>query len=214
MSEMTLEYCQEWWEAKVAAGYFEKYSFGFSRPELIDRLRLSTGERVLELGPGYGRETSQFCKITPEVYISDVSESALELAQSNAEVTEARVYDGCHLPWEDGHFDLVYSCFVIQHMSKASAEILLEESLRVLKNGGHVLHEFFENGSYYVGEGEDGLSGGSMFNNSWPLDEIKGVVERVGGEIAWVETVDHGMLGNEAMPTYNHWVCMRSKHEV
>lgn len=209
--ELTVEDCRTWWEKQVAKGYFTKYSFGFSRQDLIDKIGLGPESMVLEIGCGYGREASQFCKITDELYVSDISPSALELTKKHAAVKEAKVYDGEKLPWKDSFFDFVYSCFVIQHMSKASAGRLIADTLRVLKPGGSALHEFFANDSYCPEGGGDFLSGGddgSMFNNSWSLDDIKAIVEVAGGTMAWIDTVDHGLLANEKNATYNHWVCI------
>ena len=206
---LSVEQCKAWWQKKVSEGYFTAFSFGFSHPHLIESLHLGKDSCILEIGCGYGRETSQFIKLSDHVWAVDLSDAALELTRRHAPSVHTVPYDGWTLPFPnplcDSDFDLVYGCFVIQHMSKRAALRVFAESLRVLKPGGSVLFEFFECGHYSSTKGNC-LSGGSMYNNSYTLEEAKAAIRTDGGEVKSVHTVPYGVLPSETLPTFNHWI--------
>ena len=93
------------------------------------------------------------------------------------------------LPFPDGSFDFVYSCFVIQHMSKNSAKDFLREVVRVLKPQGKALMEFFGDPNYFHPSG-DRYSGipdkGGMFNNAYLPTTIRRLTYSV-AKILWIK---------------------------
>ena len=135
---LSTEKCKKWWTDKVANGYFTNKVWAFSQPQLIDKFDLK-GKTILEIGGGYGRETSQFAKLSDQVYVIDISQPSIDLIKGNVPSAIGKAYNGTDIPYEDNKFDFVYSCFVIQHMSKVDAKKLMTDVERVLKPGGHAL---------------------------------------------------------------------------
>ena len=213
-ADMTVEECKAWWEKEVSTSYFKEFQYFFSQPQLIKRFNLLANSAVLEVGFGYGRELSQFCKISNNVHGVDIAQSAAKVAlihlkaQGVENMPCLKSYDGRHLPFEDKKFDLVYGCFVVQHMSKQAAEELIKESLRVLKNSGRILFEFFREDAFLAGEGKNAYSfakegGTKMYNNGYTKEEIKKLAEKTGVKIDWIHIVQ------PAEEIVNYWVCMR-----
>lgn len=92
------------------------------------------GARVLEIGAGAGWQARRLSEQGFEV-------EAVDLAVSNyrqVQVFPVTVYDGHHLPFPEGHFDVVYSSSVLEHVPHLDA--LLVEMKRVLKPGGMAVH--------------------------------------------------------------------------
>jgi len=85
-------------------------------------------------------------------------------------------YDGENLPFSDDFFNVIYSCFVIQHLSREHANKLIKESTRTLKPNGSILFEFFGDPEYY-NNGIDVYSGdpdnGGMYNNAFVKKELE-----------------------------------------
>jgi ubiquinone/menaquinone biosynthesis C-methylase UbiE len=104
------------------------------------------GDRVLEVGSGVGwimQATAEGYPDITEVVGLDISENMIKRAQERWTHPLARwvLYDGMHFPFEDDHFDVVYSCAALQHVEKHHAFFIFKEIDRVLKPGGHaVLH--------------------------------------------------------------------------
>ena len=111
----------------------------------ISRLRRESPEdpfiRALEIGCGPGRLMLPMSRHANEIHGVDISEEMISLAaQRLLNVPHAHVqansgYDLSGFP--DGHFSLVYSCIVFQHIP--SREIVLNyllEAKRVLRPGG------------------------------------------------------------------------------
>lgn len=206
----------DWW-TKMASEYFTDKSWGFSRPELIERLGLNPNWRVLEVGFGYGRELAGFCSVTSRVCGVELTDWAcehtlIELGKRGiSPLPELRSYDGLVLPYPDGSFNLVYSCFVVQHLSREHALGLMVEALRVVAPPphGHVLFEFFGDPKYQSDAWQDVLckneEKGPMFNNAFNRVEVVGMVEAAGGNLEWLETK------SVTKEWGNHWACFERK---
>lgn len=199
---------QNWW-VKQAETYFTDKVWQFSQPALIERLGIEKHHRVLEIGFGYGRELAGFCKLSDNVF-------GLELADWTCRATLEELkgrgvkplpiliaYDGSNIPFFPNTFDVIYSCFVVQHLSREHAKELIRETLRVLKPEGQALFEFFGDPAYYDG-GRDVLNEGEhgpMFNNAYRETEIPLIIGACGGKLRWQI---HAPVAKE---WGNHWVC-------
>ena len=204
-----------WWRDRAEA-YFTDKVWKFSRPDLIDRLGIDKETYILEVGYGYGRETEQFCMLSDHVYGLELSSHA-QRATYDALTNHGQVeilpalftYDGQRVPFHAGKFNIVYSCFVLQHMSRMHVSDFLRECERVLRPGGLMLHEFFGDPEFYPKAGAvDAFSGdpkdGGMYNNAWTREEIIkefGQITGLGVEwiTEWPIQKDWG----------NKWVCAR-----
>ena len=202
-----------WWK-KQAPTYFTDMVFSFSHEDLIQRLDIQPVHRILEIGFGYGRELSQFCKLSVRVHGLEVSEYTCDLARRQLEkqgivpLPNLQVYDGRTLPFEEDSFDLVYSCFLLQHMSRAAAKDLIREALRVTTPKGRVLMEFFGDPVYrhasedrFNGNPDDG---GGMYNNAYTVEDVHALVDGLGV----IEWIDSRPVYPAGAIFFNRWLCI------
>src|SRR5690606_35934276 len=90
--------------------------------------------RVLELGAGTGYQALQLEQLGYKVTAVDLPSSAYAVAR----VFEVIDFDGRHLPFGDGTFDVVFSSNVLEHV--ADLDNILAEIRRVLAPGGVAIH--------------------------------------------------------------------------
>ena len=93
--------------------------------------------RVLDLGCGAGDSVELFRRLDPGVeWIGlDVQDSA-EVRMRTRTDAEFHTFNGEHIPFEEGRFDLVYSAQVLEHVQRPGP--LLAEVSRVLRPGGRL----------------------------------------------------------------------------
>ena len=120
-------------------------------------------KRILDFGCGVGRVLRHFEENTKETEFwgCDISESCIAWLRQNLCPPFHFVQNGENppLPFEDEHFDLVYSLSVFTHLTD-SWEPWLREIRRVMKPDGLALltflnrtaHEFYEGSSFDKGE--------------------------------------------------------------
>jgi len=135
-------------ETDFVAGVYEKIGsvydvlFGLTlhkgRVESIERLRLSTGERILEVGVGTG--------INVSLYPRDCSVTAIDLSGAMLEKAERRIkrwqlnnvqliqMDAEALTFPDNTFDVVYAPYTISVVSDPVK--VVHEMRRVCRPGG------------------------------------------------------------------------------
>lgn len=210
---LTGKQCKEWWEKKQKEDYFgskninDSAHFHLSQPELIKRMRIKKDNIILEIGCGFGREIKAFLEITDNVCGIDISDTAAKLTKKNCPDAHIEVYDGTNIPFSDNNFDLVYSCFVIQHMSKANARELIKETIRVLKPKGRFLFEFLGRHGC-AGEGKEHYSGGltGMYNNGYTLKEMEDLIKEIGLNKVFLEEKIYASGGKDG-PVSNFWLC-------
>ncbi|HTY57329.1 MAG TPA: class I SAM-dependent methyltransferase [Bacteroidota bacterium] len=100
------------------------------------------GCRVLDFGSGNGAQTVELLKHGCSIVACDIDERDLAVLTSYArehcigDVT-AVLYDGTTLPFPDGHFDVVVSYAVLEHVEEESRA--LNEIHRVLRPGGDLV---------------------------------------------------------------------------
>ena len=106
----------------------------------LRRLLPSAGERLLEIGAGYGRLTGLFSGYR-QVVLLDYSRSLLREARANLGNSERYLYvaaDAYHIPFAPGVFDAATMIRVIHHMADAPAALLqVRQAMR--KDGVFVL---------------------------------------------------------------------------
>ena len=108
---------------------------------------------VLEIGLGLGTDILQFAKNGARVCGIDLTEGAVKLTQrrflQEGLDGDFRQADFVNLPYEDNHFDLVYSFGVLHHSPETDRGVA--EIFRVLKPGGKAIVMLYHKGfKYYV----------------------------------------------------------------
>jgi ubiquinone/menaquinone biosynthesis C-methylase UbiE len=117
----------------------DEYRFDKLRylPRLVD-FGGYRGKALLEVGCGIGTDLVRFARGGALVTGVDLSETALDLARTNASLAgvscELRLANGEALPFEGDRFDVVYGHGVLQYT--AEPRRMIEECRRVLKPGG------------------------------------------------------------------------------
>lgn len=91
--------------------------------------------RVLDLGCGTGKSMKYFRSLNANIdwYGIDI-ESSPEVLSRTEHNERLITFDGINIPFADGHFDLVYSNQVLEHVRHPRD--LLKEVSRILKTGG------------------------------------------------------------------------------
>ena len=211
-NSITDEMAVSWWN-NIAVGenktsknedgsnvpYFTTKEYFHSNQQLLNEIEhdiLDELDSVVEIGAGYGRETSKFAERYKHVYVTDIAEEHINILVESFPTITAKLTNGTTIPFDNNIANLVYSCFVMQHVSKKNAIKLLNESIRVLKKGGVFIHEFLS-GQYCGGSGKDHLSEGvnGMFNNGYYKDEIIGIVNNISG-IKLLKCVEEIIIAN------------------
>lgn len=98
--------------------------------QVLAEVPLDGVKRVLELGAGDGVQTAALRDLFDEVVPMDIAPSGV--------VDGLVVADAANLPFMDGHFDLVFSSNVLEHVERLDES--LAEMKRVLAPDGVMIH--------------------------------------------------------------------------
>lgn len=108
--------------------------------ELIEGVlkKYPAGARVLDVGCGDGRSIDHFRRVDPATKWHGLDiEGSPEVLSRTRNDASFHAYNGTEIPFEDGSFDIVYSCQVFEHVRHPEA--VLREIFRVLAPGGTFL---------------------------------------------------------------------------
>lgn len=94
--------------------------------------------RILDVGCGVGSTDAYLTPSVGEVHGVDVSPKSIELAAQANPQARYLTYDGTRLPYEDGHFDLVFAICVMHHVPPKDWRAFVAEMRRVTQPGGIV----------------------------------------------------------------------------
>lgn len=95
---------------------------------------LIRGRRVLDVGSGTGVQLAELSKVAEKAVGIDLPDGTYEANADDSVVP----YDGRHIPFPDGYFDVVFSSNVLEHIRHRDE--FQDEIRRVLKDGGHCIH--------------------------------------------------------------------------
>ena len=101
------------------------------------------GMKILEVGPGSGRDSADLAKQGADVYVLDFSAEslktveALRIREHLYENLHCIRGDAFHSPFPDGTFDLVFHQGLAEHF--VDPQPLIEENFRIVKPGGYFL---------------------------------------------------------------------------
>jgi ubiquinone/menaquinone biosynthesis C-methylase UbiE len=113
-----------------------------ARRPLAEQAALGPGDRALEIGCGTGSLLVLLKRMQPDADVVglDPDPAALAIARRKAgrAGVSLRLDEGFAdaLPYPDGSFDRVLSCFMFHHLSREVKEAALREARRVLEPGG------------------------------------------------------------------------------
>lgn len=113
---------------------------------LFARFRDMQPKRILEMGCGVGASAVAVASYFPdaEMHAIDVGASMLRYAHARAEHLGQKIHfsqqNAERTDFEDGSFDLVYSCVVMHETSPEALRNIIAESHRLLRPGGVAVH--------------------------------------------------------------------------
>lgn len=112
--------------------------------QLIDQMRLESGQRILDVGCGTGTLALLVKEKHPEVDVigldpdSEILAIARRKAQRSAADIRFDVGYADRLPYQDSSFDRVVSSLVFHHLPHETKILALREIWRVLRPGGEL----------------------------------------------------------------------------
>jgi len=109
---------------------------------LLEKASIREGEKILDVGCGTGVLEERLAAGNGRVIGLDLTEEMIRAAQGKRipSIDSLCLGDAENLPFSDGSFDLLLSCYVVKY---CSASVLATEAARVLRPGGRlVLYDF------------------------------------------------------------------------
>lgn len=125
-------------EFKTDSGVFAKDGIDLASKMLVEETECKTGQKILDLGCGYGFIGIYFAKkYLVDVVMIDISSKACELAKINANLNkiEAKIINFDSIPAGEKDFDLITLNPPI-HAGKQVIFGMYNDAFRALKSGG------------------------------------------------------------------------------
>lgn len=122
----------------IPADHSKQVSLEYYTEKILDISGRKKSLKVLDLGCGQGNSFKYFTSLNPKIEWIGLDIEISPEVMSRTENNERFVtFNGIDIPFNEGHFDLVYCCQVLEHV-KYPRE-LLSEVRRVMKTGGYFL---------------------------------------------------------------------------
>jgi SAM-dependent methyltransferase len=137
MNRKEFEWTPDFWQGwRESANPYRQYKSRRDRQLVLESLQPHDGERVLEVGCGYGWISEALWDAARIQWFGvDRSPQMIRHLRANAKSEpRALVADACRLPFRDGAFDKVLCTGVLMHIAEDQAA--LAELVRVLRPGG------------------------------------------------------------------------------
>ncbi len=142
------EFADTWWDENEFLHLLKAMVNPWRVPYFKNALTKHYGQdlrqvQLLDIGCGGGVLTEEFAQAGCRVSGIDISPRSIAIAQAHADQSELsvdyRVGDAARLPFEDGSFEAVSCCDMLEHVSDWKR--VVAESSRVLKPGGLFLFD-------------------------------------------------------------------------
>jgi len=98
-------------------------------------------KRILDLGCGDGTTSKYLSAAFPKsrIFGIDISQASIEIADDKKLPNcTFKVYDGDKIPFDGGHFDVVFISTVMHHVPRSKHALLMGEAARVLEQKGRL----------------------------------------------------------------------------
>src|SRR4030042_2155375 len=126
------------WDTENYYHQAREASLDFSHPGLKKIKALAKQmAKILEVGCGEGTKLAQISQGKKTAWGVDITQAAIERARRQYPNLQFKVADAANLPYENNHFDLVYSVFSLEHFTRPQE--VVSEMIRVTKRGGFTI---------------------------------------------------------------------------
>ena len=165
------------------AGFWEKLPRTF-----LDKFIALSGENILDVGSGPGRDGLLLQEANKKVICLDASEEMVKISSERG--LDSVVGDFMKLPFPDGFFDGVWAYTSLLHVPKGDVDSALLESVRVLKSGGTLGLGFIEGKEELYRESSD--MNALRWFSFYTKEEVESLVKKQGCELAYFESFQAG----------------------
>lgn len=123
-----------WWGAKTVAGQ-RRYDNKLS--EMVKKLQIKKGAKILEIGCGDGEFTKRLVSIDAKITAIDITPLVVERGRKTIKNKNVRflVDDAETMSFPSNTFDIVCGISILHHVNIQKA---LQEAFRILKKGGQI----------------------------------------------------------------------------
>ena len=163
----------------------EKYVKERDNPQIVinhleNFVTLMSGNTILDLGCGHGRDCKYFEENGFTVVGVDLSEKMLDVARnqcSSSILLNMDIRKVGNVPWK---FDGIWSCAVIHHIPSEYLEDLLSSLYEILNDNGVLFLTFKIDSSGYLFREDLGVE---KFYQQYDTEEFMETLEKIGFEI-------------------------------
>ena len=129
----------------------------FVEHRVHDRLPFRRAKRLLEVGCGVGAQTEILLRYFPDLHVTGIERSEVNLAQARSHLGElawaegrwdVREGDGANLDFGSDSFDAAFLCWILEHVADPS--LVLSEVRRTLKPGSPIVVTEVQNASFFL----------------------------------------------------------------
>jgi ubiquinone/menaquinone biosynthesis C-methylase UbiE len=199
-----------WEDPKAAEGTRADYVAAMEQMDavLLDAGKVANGQRVLDVGCGFGGTIQQINARHSDMYLTGLNIDPRQLAVAEAETYATNgneidwvEADACAMPFEDNSFDRVLAVECIFHFP--SRERFLAEAGRVLKPGGYLAVSDFVPAVAFLAKTPFWMAVRSQIEKSYgtlgnvPLRSYQAMGKRAG-----LQLVANRSIGKNTSPTY------------
>lgn len=146
-AKLAKQFSKDYWDGDRKVGYGGMRYDGRWRivaENLVKHYGLKPGDRVLDVGCGKGFLLYEFTQACPGIEVAglDISEYAIEHAKEEVKPF-LQAGHANHLPWPDGHFDLVISITTLHNLQCFDLDKSLREIERVGRHHKYIVVESY-----------------------------------------------------------------------
>ena len=196
----------------IAKDYAKNGSKSAPKPEASIFMKLLTpGQKILDVGCGFGRNLKAFLEYGLEVYGFDASKELLKIAKAQAPRAKLQLLDLREkLPYESNFFDAIWARNSLHHLEYKDLNQSLSELRRVLKPNGVIFIEWKEGQGEIITK-EEKAQGQERFYNLLSKKEVEELVKNTGFKITDSYIYNAGERSSEKREFLNFIVIFAKK---